>query len=94
MTDMATTYRPQQNKSEKSVATATDSLPLITEQRVLFNTAAAGVLAPPQTRWWVGVIRALSAIFAAAEKPPAQRHYPKRRLYFENALMGREMDRL
>jgi hypothetical protein len=33
-------------------------------------------------------------MFAASEKPPARRHYPKRYGYLENALMSREMDRL
>jgi len=33
-------------------------------------------------------------MFAASEKRPARRHYPKRHVWLDNALMSREMDRL
>jgi hypothetical protein len=33
-------------------------------------------------------------MFAASEKPAARRHYPKRHVWLDNALMSREMDRL
>jgi hypothetical protein len=103
MTDIATTSnRKLEDGSETSpVAPETNSTEqqaLITEQQVLFSTAAAVALPPAKTRWWSDTIQtvsaALRAIFAASEKPPARRHYPKRHAYLENALMSREMDRL
>jgi hypothetical protein len=103
MTDIATTSnRKLEHSGETSpVAPETNSTEqqaLITEQQVLFSTAAAVALPPAKTRWWSDTIQtvsaALRAIFAASEKPPAQRHYPKRHAYLENALMSREMDRL
>jgi hypothetical protein len=71
---------------------------LITEQQVLFTTAAAVALPPAKTRRFSDAVHAvagtLRAVFASSEKPPAQRHYPKRHVWLENALMSREMDRL
>jgi hypothetical protein len=103
MTDMATKYSPKLEDSRKtspvtSVTNSTEAQTLITEQQVLFSTAAAVALPPAKTRRWSyriqAVSAALGAMFAASEKPPARRHYPKRHAYLENALMSREMDRL
>jgi hypothetical protein len=103
MTDIATTYHGKlEDCSDTSPVTpetdSTEQQALITEQQVLFSTAAAVALPPAKTRWWSDTIQtvsaALRAIFAASEKPPARRHYPKRHAYLENALMSREMDRL
>jgi hypothetical protein len=103
MTDSATTLGPELEGSREtspvtSPATSTETEALITEQQVLFGSAAAVALPPAKTRRWSDTVRAVSgalrAMFAASEKPPAQRHYPKRRGYLENALMSREMDRL
>jgi hypothetical protein len=103
MTDIATTH---DRKLADSIETApvtpetnsTEQQALITEQQVLFSTAAAVALPPAKTRWWSDTVQtvsaALRAIFAASEKPPARRHYPKRHAYLESALMSREMDRL
>jgi hypothetical protein len=102
MTDMATTYNPKlEHNGATSPATsarnATETQ-LITEQQVLFNTAAAVALPPAKTRRWSDALQAVSAalraMFAASEKPPARRHYPKRHVWLENAIMSREMDRL
>ena len=103
MTDMATTYSPKLEDSGQpspvtSVTNTTEAPALITEQQVLFSTAAAVAPPPAKTRRWSYPVQAVSAalraMFAASEKPPARRHYPKRHRYLENALMSREMDRL
>lgn len=102
MTNMATTFSPELDESRETlVAPATSSTgpqTLITEQQVLFSTAAAVALPPAKTRRWTDTVSAvgtaLRAMFAASEKPPARRHYPKRHVWLDNALMSREMDRL
>jgi hypothetical protein len=103
MTDMATTYRPELEESGDtspvtSQPTSTETHALITEQQVLFSTTAAVALPPAKTRWWSGTIHAVSGVlratFAASGKPPARKHYPKRHVWLDNALMAREMDRL
>jgi hypothetical protein len=103
MINMATTSSPEIEESREtspvtSVPTATETQALITEQQVLFSTAASVALPPAKTRRWSDTVRvvsgALRAMFAASEKPPARKHYPKRYGYLENALMSREMDRL
>ena len=68
---------------------------LITEQEVVFSTAAAVPVRPTKTRR--GLIAVLRGIFvnptASAEKP--RRHYPPRRnSVLEHAAMAREMHRL
>ncbi len=69
---------------------------LITEQQVLFGSAA--VLAPAKTRRWsysvYEVSASVRAVFTRPERPRAQRHYPRRYGYLENAAMSRAMDRL
>ena len=101
MTDMATTYSPKLEDGREtspvtSVPTSTETQALITEQQVLFSTAAT--LPPAKTRRWSDTVQAVSgalrAMFVASEKPQARKHYPKRYGYLENALMSREMDRL
>jgi hypothetical protein len=102
MTDRATTYRPELDESREvlvaSQQTSTEAPALITEQQVLFSTTAAVALPPARTRKWrvalQAVTSALRATFAASEKPPARRHYPKRHAWLDNSLMAREMDRL
>jgi hypothetical protein len=101
MTDMATGYRPELEKNDSSVspaANATETQTLITEQQVLFSSAAAVALPPAKTRRWSDAIHAVASAVgswvANAAKPPTQPVYPKRRVWLENALMSREMDRL
>ena len=103
MTDIAATYSPKFEESREtspvtSVPTSTETQPLITEQQVLFSTAAAVALPSARTHRWSDTVHAVSgalrAMFAASEKQPARRHYPKRYGYLENGLMSREMDRL
>jgi hypothetical protein len=73
---------------------------LITEQEVIFGTAAA--LSPPSIRWWTRVARVLAVILAAptrmfvttaADSRPKRRHYPSRLDFLEDSRMAREMDR-
>ena len=102
MTDMATGRRKLEGSRETSpVATDTNSAAaqvLVTEQQVLFSTAAAVALPPAKTRRLsdpvVAVAAAVRAIFSAPEMPRGRRHYPKRIGYIETALMSREMGRL
>jgi hypothetical protein len=74
---------------------------LITEQEVIFGTAAA--LSPPSTRWWTRAARVLAVILAAptrmfvttaADSRPKRRHYPPRLDFLEDSRMAREMHRL
>jgi hypothetical protein len=104
MNDMATTSRtsrPELDESREilvSAPTSTETPALITEQQVLFSTAAAVALPPAKTRRWIGAVHAaagtLRTMFAASEKPAAKPVYPKRHVWLENALMSREMNRL
>src|SRR6476646_5436049 len=79
------------------VEKSTDTAALITEQQVLFASAAA--LAPAVTparhrnvaHEFAASVRSL---FARPEKVRATRHYPRRLAYLEQSAMSREMDRL
>ena len=75
------------------VTDATSDAPVfITEQQVVFSTAAARSLRPPSiSRRLIDVIRGVSA---ALYRPPAERHYLSRSSYLEHSRMAREMDRL
>jgi hypothetical protein len=79
-----------------AVAQTADTSALITEQQVMFGSAAA--LAPAKTRRWsnpaYGIAAAVHAMFSRPEKPRTPRHYPSRHRYLENAAMSRAMDRL
>lgn len=102
MTDTATTFSPGCEESREaspatSVASSTDNT-LITEQQVLFSTAAAVALPPAKSRRWSdtlqGAASAIGSWLVSAAKPPTKSVYPKRHVWLENALMAREMDRL
>ena len=73
---------------------ATSTEVLITEQEVLFGTAAAlparreGI-----SRRFVALMRRMFAASAHASGPP-RRDVPRRYEFLERAVMGREMDRL
>jgi hypothetical protein len=73
---------------------------LITEQEVLFNTAAAVPLPLPKKRRWPAVtgavLAAVQGMFqrSTADGVEPHRHYPKRYEFLERSCMGREMDRL
>jgi hypothetical protein len=70
---------------------------LITEQQVLFASAAALAPAPaPAThRSVVGEFAStVRAMFTHEAKPRERKHYPQRFTYLESSAMSREMDRL
>jgi hypothetical protein len=65
---------------------------LITEQQVMFASAAALAPAPAKPHFWS---RAAHAVFTRPEKKPRPpKHYPQRYAYLEHSAMSREMDRL
>ena len=67
---------------------------LITEQEVLFSTAAAlPARREKSTRRFLGLLHRVFATSARAPRP-RQANYPKRYAFLENSLMAREMDRL
>jgi hypothetical protein len=69
-----------------------DAPVFITEQQVVFSTAAARSLRPASISR--RLIDAIRVVGAALHRPPAQRHHPQRSSYLESARMAREMDRL
>jgi hypothetical protein len=74
--------------------TVPDTTVLITEQQVLFGTAAA--VAPRRRRRLGALGQAIGAIFerpAGAHRPPRP-HYPVRHTFLEHSAMTREMRRL
>jgi hypothetical protein len=83
---------------EPAVDAAVSGVPvLITEQEVIFSTAAAvTVPSKKNARAWVGLLRPRRPFTSstADERPAKNRHCPRRYDFFEQALMGREMDRL
>ena len=101
MTDMTTTFSGEREVGrEASPVTpptiSTESV-VITEQQVLFSTAAAVALPRERTRRFSDVVHsvgsAVGSCLASAVKPPQPVH-PKRHVWLETALMSREMDRL
>jgi hypothetical protein len=101
MTDMATTFSREYEECREtspvtSVASSTETA-LITEQQVLFNTAAAVALPPARTRRFSDTVHAVASAvgsWVASAAAPPKPVYPKRHDWLENALMSREMDRL
>lgn len=70
---------------------------LITEEEVVFSTAAA--VRPSSTRWWTRAVRVLvgptrMSVTTAADSRPKRRHYPPRLDFLEDSRMAREMLRL
>jgi len=101
MDDMGTTYGSDLDETRERLVSqpiSTETPALITEQQVLFSTAAAVALPPAKTRRWSDAIHATASAvgswLASAAKPPTKPVYPKRHVWLETALMSREMDRL
>jgi hypothetical protein len=70
---------------------------LITEQEVLFSTAAAVTVPSKKTAGqWIALLRPrrLSTRSTADAHSANDKHHPHHYDYLEQALMGREMDRL
>lgn len=94
---IAAAAEPKKSATRTEQATAAPSRPavVITEQEVLFSTAAA--VSMPRTKANRGPIAAIQAMFrrAPADEVREPRHYPPRRTEFlEQAAMSREMRRL
>jgi len=68
---------------------------LVTEQQVLFATAAAVPLQPAR-RWTAAVWAFLASAFVKSgkESQPKRRHYPSHHDFLEDSCMAREMLRL
>jgi hypothetical protein len=82
-----------------SVEQSTDTAALITEQQVLFSSAAALAPSPavaPARRRNVAneLATSVRALFTRPEKSRAPKHHPQRFTYLEQSAMSREMDRL
>lgn len=87
------TEKPQSTSA--AVEQNADTAALITEQQVLFASAAALAPSPARHRNIVSdVASGVRAMFVRPEKPRARKHYPQRFNYLENSAMSREMDRL
>jgi len=71
---------------------------VITEQQVLFATAAAVPLQPAKTRGWfsrvIGSIVSGASETSGGDERPKPRHYPPRNDFLESSRMAREMHRL
>jgi hypothetical protein len=79
----------------RAAAQSTDTAALITEQQVLFASAAALAPAPAKHHHVAQELAsAVRAMFVRPERPHARRHYPQRYAYLESSAMSREMDRL
>src|ERR1700752_5311026 len=101
MNDMGTTHGSDLDESRErlvSQSISTETPALITQQQVLFSTAAAVPLPRANPRRWSDAIHAAASAvgswLANAAKPPTKPVYPKRHAWLENASMSREMDRL
>lgn len=93
---------PEVTEQPADVLEATPHTPvLITEQQVLFATAAALPLHPAKTsRSWTETVCAIGPSLRAAivtsgnDARPKPRHYPSRNDFLEDSRMAREMFRL
>ena len=99
MTDLKTTARPKPQTAPSPTANRAITAPeptLITEQQVLFGTAAAVTRPPARTRGWTTLFASFATAVRRAAGPPepARHHHSERYAYLETALMAREMDRL
>jgi hypothetical protein len=82
---------------EPALDAAVSGVPvLITEQEVIFSTAAAvTVPSKKNARAWVGLLRPRRPFTrsTADERAAKHRHYPHHYVFLEQALMAREMER-
>jgi hypothetical protein len=98
MTELLAPFGAQPDAVKQPEAVEARTPVLITEQQVLFATAAAVPLQPARTsrRWTTAVWAFLTATFVKAgkESRPQRRHYPSRNDFLEDSRMAREMMRL
>ena len=69
---------------------------LITEQEVLFSSAAAVSISSKKTAGqWIALLRPRRPFTRSTvdERPAKHRHYPQHYVFLEQALMAREMER-
>ena len=93
---------PEMVKQPAAVTAASPRMPvLITEQQVLFATAAGVPLQPAKTsrRWAeaahaIGVSLRAAFVMSSNEARPKRHHYPPRTDFPEDSRMAREMLRL
>jgi hypothetical protein len=88
-----------QSAPAPAVEQSTETAALITEQQVMFASAAALAPAPAKPHFWTRAAHAVAApmhaVFTRPERQPRpQKHYPQRLTYLEHSAMSREMDRL
>lgn len=98
MTELLAPFGAQPDAVKKPEAVEARTPVLITEQQVLFATAAAVPLQPARTsrRWTEAVWAFLTMAFVKSDKEsrPKRRHYPSRNDFLEDSRMAREMMRL
>jgi hypothetical protein len=100
MTELLTPFGAPPDDAQQSPAVKAPSRTpvLITEQQVLFATAAAVPLQPARTspRWAQALRAFMTAAFvkSSGESQPKRRHYPSRNDFLEDSRMAREMLRL
>lgn len=95
MIDLTTIARPTLRKTVvPSPVASFEGTTLITEQQVLFGTAAAVALPRVRPSRWSVAAKAVSGAMSALSRPPAARYKARRFVYLENAQMSREMYRL
>lgn len=85
-----------QTAPAQAVGRQADASALITEQQVIFASAAAALAPAPGRRPNVahGLALAVRAMFVRTEKSHAPKRYPQRFTYLESSAMSRAMDRL
>ena len=101
MSELQAPFGAERGAVEKSAEALPGNKVLITEQQVLFATAAAMPLqaAKPARRWAVEALAvgaSLRAKFATSsnEAQPKRRHYPSRNDFLEDSRMVRAMLRV
>jgi hypothetical protein len=67
---------------------------LITEQEVIFGSAAALAVPASKRRHWLAGLLSSFVLTSRGESRPRRRHYPPRHTYLESSRMAREMERL
>jgi hypothetical protein len=76
----------------KAGVRSADTAAVITEQQVLFSSAAA--LAPAKHHHLAHALTSVRAMFVRPERAHVRRQYPQRFTYLESSAMSREMGRL
>jgi hypothetical protein len=99
MSELLTPVGAEQKFNDEHVEPSIDSTVrepvLITEQQVLFATAAAVPLQPVRREWTRAIGAGVRAIFTSSTDAPRERkHYPARNDFLESSRMAREMYRL